>query len=175
MKNNQSLARIPTPTEQEMESHENEDDNNYGVIIEKVVDSEGSEDTQATTDDDADYIEIFDSNIIPYPPVPPPWSQARIREIRDGLLKQKGTHLIFVYLNETPYDSGAKLYQEANLLPKYKDLTYERARICTVKGNTVIALPIKYNNQTLVEAQNLKNCLCSLVDVITELTLFIEP
>jgi len=49
--------------------------------------------------------------------------------------------------------------KEANLLPKYEGLTFERARVCTVKGNTLIALPIKYNYHTFIEAQNLKNCL----------------
>jgi len=79
--------------------------------------------------------------------------------------------VIFIYLNGTPYDSGVKLYQEAELLPKYDGLTYERARVCTVKANTLIALPIKQNNRTLIEAQTLKNCLRSLVDVIHELDL----
>jgi len=40
-----------------------------------------------------------------------------------------------------------------------------------VKSNTLTALPIKQNNRTLIEAQTLKNCLRSLVDVINELDL----
>lgn len=49
-----------------------------------------------------------------------------------------------------------------------RPLTFERARIRTVKANTLIAFLIKYDSNTLIEAQNLKNCLRSLVAVINE-------
>lgn len=145
-----------------------ETNDDYRISIEEVTDEE---------DEDSDYTEILESDIIPYQPEPsnllpaPPWSRALLREVRGNLLQQKDNHVIFIYQNRNPYDNGAKAYHEVNLLPKYEGLTFERARVCTVKRNTLIALPIKYNDRTLIEAENLKNCLHSLVDVITELDL----
>lgn len=170
-----SLVQIEPPGRDHLSEHEDmNSSSNQGITIEEVSDSEDSQDTATSTHTNADYAEIFDSNIVPYGQAhrdPPPWSTARIREVRDNLLKQKDNHVIFINLNGTPYDNGAKLYQEANLFPKYEGLTYERARINTVKSNTLIALPIKYNDRTRIEAKTLKNCLCSLIDVIRELEL----
>lgn len=162
------IIETPEPAENHQDyltAHETDDD--YTISIEEVTDSE----------EDSDYTEILESDIIPYQPEPPelppapPWSRALLREVRGSLLQQKDNHVIFIYQNGNPYDTGAKTYHEAKLLPKYERLTFERARVCTVKGNTLIALPIKYNHRTLIEAQNLKNCLHSLVDVITEIEL----
>jgi len=166
---NQKNTRASTPIQhQELENSDinSEDYDNSQIIIEEVTDSGNST--------EYDYTKIMDSNIIPHQPKPPklpPWSRAQIREVREGLLKQKANHVIFLYQDGTPFENGAKQYQETNLLPNYEELTFERARIRTVVTNTLIALPIKLNNHILIEAQNLKNCLKYLVDVITELNL----
>ncbi|KMQ83421.1 enzymatic polyprotein endonuclease reverse, partial [Lasius niger] len=43
----------------------------------------------------------------------------RINETRDPLLKRKDNHLIFICLNGTPFDKGAKDYSKINKLPIY--------------------------------------------------------
>jgi len=45
---------------------------------------------------------------------------------------------------------------------------YERAQVSTIRGKTLIALPLKLNYRTLLE-DNIKSCMRSLLDVITEL------
>lgn len=88
---------------------------------------------------------------------------------RENLLKQHDNLVIFIYTNGRPYDNGAKEFYKESLLPKYKDIMPERAKVTAFKGKTLIALPIKYNDQTLIETGSVKNCLRSLLDVITEL------
>jgi len=58
---------------------------------------------------------------------------------------------------------------KADLLPQFQDIMYERARVSTVRGKTLIASPLKLNDRTLLETGNIKSCMRSLLDVITEL------
>ncbi|XP_036140388.1 uncharacterized protein LOC118644842 [Monomorium pharaonis] len=131
--------------------------------------------TKSDTDDDEEYYdELLTPISTPHeqiPLLPLALQEPTIDKTRENLLSRKDNHVIFIYLNGTPFDNGAKQYSEANLLPNYENLTYERANVRTIKGNTVISLPIKFNNRTLLEPQTLKNCFQSLVDVITELEL----
>ncbi|XP_011868563.1 PREDICTED: uncharacterized protein LOC105562377 [Vollenhovia emeryi] len=136
-----------------------------------------SSDDELSSDSDHDYEEIFTHVTTPYENrrlhyIEYNVNQApNIIEVRNNFLEQKGVHAIFIQVNGMPFDQGAQLYYNANLLPKYEHLTYERATIRTIKGNTLISLPIKLNSYTLIEPTNLKNCLLSLLDVITELEL----
>jgi len=57
------------------------------------------------------------------------------------------------------------------LLPKHEDVVYERAKVTPFRTKNLIALPLKFDNRTLIETHNVKNCMQSLVDVITELQL----
>ena len=97
--------------------------------------------------------------------------QILITESRDSLLKQSDNHVIFIHVNGTPFDNGAKEYQEANLLPNYENLTFERVNIKTIKSRTLISIPIRLNNHSRLEPQTLKNCIRSLLDALTELEL----
>jgi len=94
-----------------------------------------------------------------------------IIESREKLLKQKDNLVIFICQNGAPFDNGAVELQKAKLLPQFNDVMYERAKISTIHNKTLIALPIKLNDRTLIETGNIKNCLQSLLDVITELQL----
>jgi len=93
------------------------------------------------------YEEVFDINE-KYQDI----DQLVVTKNRDSLLKQADNHVIFIYLNGTPLDNGAKEYQTANLLPNYQDLTYERANVKTLGQRTLISLPIKLDDRTRVEA-----------------------
>lgn len=140
--------------------------NRHELTIEEYSDSEEIE--NLTLNDDPNYVEIADlnseyseyiemamlnSNSVPCkhtPLIQQNPNQLTIKEIRDNLLNRKDNHLIFVHLNETPFDNGAKLYQEANIIPDYRNFTYERASVRMVKSNTLISLqtiPIKLNNR----------------------------
>jgi len=58
------------------------------------------------------------------------------------------------------------------LLPKYEDVVYERAKVTPFRIKNLIALPLKFDNRTLIETHDdVKNCMQSLVDVLTELQL----
>jgi len=48
---------------------------------------------------------------------------------------------------------------------------YERAQVSSIRGKTLIALPLKLNDRTLIETGNIKSCMRLLLDVITELQL----
>jgi len=100
-----------------------------------------------------------------------PAQTPNITETRDSLLQQKDNLVIFITLNGAPFDNGAKELHEANLFPKYEDIVYERAKVTPFKTKILIALPLKFDNHTLIETHNVKNCMQSLVDVITELQL----
>lgn len=88
----------------------------------------------------------------------------KINEIRVSLLMRKDNHLIFIYLNSTPFDKGAKDYNKTNKLPIYDNLTFERANVKTVNNQTLISIPIKLNDRTLIEPEGITNCVRSLVN-----------
>lgn len=48
---------------------------------------------------------------------------------------------------------------------------YEQAKITSLKNKTLIALPVKFDNQALIKIENIKNCMKSLPDVIKDLDL----
>ncbi|KMQ88697.1 enzymatic polyprotein endonuclease reverse [Lasius niger] len=117
--------------------------NRQNLTIEEYSDSEENE--SFTHDDDLNYVEVTDlnsedseyiememlnSNNVPYehtPLIQQNPNQLIVKEIRGNLLNQKDNHVIFIHLNGTPFDNGARLYQEANIIPEYRNLTYERA------------------------------------------------
>lgn len=84
---------------------------------------------------------------------------------------RRDNHVVFVYLNGTPLDTEALCYQENDKLPKYADLTFERARLVKIGAKYLITLPIKVNDREIITADNIKNCIASLRDVILELRL----
>ena len=90
---------------------------------------------------------------------------------RESLLKQRDNIVIFICQDGAPFDNGARELSEAGLLPNYRDIMYERAKVTSLKGKTLIALPIKLDNQTLIEVGNIKNCMQSLSDVVKDLDL----
>ena len=110
------------------------------------------------------------TDILPYVEVPTD-SKAKVLISRDRLLKHNDNYVIFITLNGEPLDNGARELQEDNLLPTYKDVTYERAKINTLRSKTLISLPLKLNHRTLIEPDNIKNCIKSLIDVLNELQL----
>ncbi|KAL6421494.1 hypothetical protein ACFW04_011246 [Cataglyphis niger] len=137
------------------------------ITIEEYFSDDEMDRTIANSDEDSNqYEEIIDLN-----DEPQNTDRIIITENRDSLLKQSDNHVIFIYLNGTPFDNGAKEYQEANLLPNYQDLMYERANVKSLNHGNLISLPIKYNNRTNIEIQTLKNCIRSLLDVVMELEL----
>ncbi|KAL6420931.1 hypothetical protein ACFW04_013610 [Cataglyphis niger] len=137
------------------------------ITIEEYFSDDEMDRTIANSDEDSNqYEEIIDLN-----DEPQNTDRIIITENRDSLLKQSDNHVIFIYLNGTPFDNGAKEYQEANLLPNYQDLMYERANVKSLNHGKLISLPIKYNNRTNIEIQTLKNCIRSLLDVVMELEL----
>ncbi|XP_011686344.1 PREDICTED: uncharacterized protein LOC105449050 [Wasmannia auropunctata] len=165
-----ALPRPVTPsvTIEEYDELSDDDSNHFDENDEVSEASEANESSHL-------YEEIFDSNQVPYETEAtrePSNDQLIVKETRDGLLHTLDNHVIFIYMNGRPYDSGAKEYQENNLLPDYQNLTYERAAVRNIKGKYVlIALPIKYNDRTRLEPQTLNSCLQSLVDVVQELQL----
>jgi len=128
------------------------------TIIEEILNSESEEniitDSNSGSDDSECYEEIIEPVSVPYEKIPliPKDKEISIQNTRENLLNRKD-HVIFIHLNGTPFDTGSDLYAKANLLPKYENLTYERANVRTVKSNTLISIPIKFNNRTLVEPQ----------------------
>ncbi|XP_011859426.1 PREDICTED: uncharacterized protein LOC105556922 [Vollenhovia emeryi] len=90
---------------------------------------------------------------------------------RDGLTTQKDNLVIFITSTGEPFDRGAKELQKNDMLPKYTDITFERAKVTSIGSKFLIALPVKLNKRILIETGNIKNCLESLVDVITEFDL----
>ncbi|XP_036148743.1 uncharacterized protein LOC118647611 [Monomorium pharaonis] len=127
--------------------------------------------------DEPSYEEIIEPthiqrNIVPTTQGEQPLVRLTVKETRDNLLDRPDNHVIFIHLNGTPFDSGAREYQKRNLLPKYQNLNYERANVIMRKRKYVlISIPIKFNQRTPIEPQTLDNSLQSLVDVITELQL----
>lgn len=95
----------------------------------------------------------------------------RIKETCDSLLMQKDNHIIFIKLNGTPFDKGAKDYLKANKFPKYDHVTFERARVTNVDNKVLIALPIKLNKRIPIEHNGIINCVRSLTDVVQKLQL----
>jgi len=52
-----------------------------------------------------------------------------------------------------------------------EDVIYERAKVTHFRTKNLVALPLKFDNRFLIETHNVKNCMQSLVNVITELQL----
>lgn len=71
----------------------------------------------------------------------------------------------------SPVDEGAREYHRDNKLPKYKDLTMERAKVQELGNKILISLPIKFDSQTPIEADNISLAFTSLLDVVNELDL----
>jgi hypothetical protein len=175
-------------------NHDNEirnfNDDNLGNVIDDENSTDNDEDKNDEDEDEEDfennnledddsrsYQEIMDQEIVPYetkeeilaPQIP---VRLRIVETRDNLVNRHDNHVIFILMNGNPFDNGAIEYQKHNLLPKYENLTYERANVKPrSKHHVLISIPIKFNHRTLLEPQTLDNCLQSLMDVITELEL----
>lgn len=136
---------------------------------------ETEEDMTSDTDDSSLNDSIFQQDSVPAdiePTTQQSQSTVNIKETREPLLARKDNHVIFIEVNGLPFDHGAKEYHCNNLLPTYSDLFLERARVTTL-GNkkNLIALPIKADERTYVDSDNVKNCIKSLVDVINELEL----
>lgn len=133
------------------------------------------EDVTNDTDDSSVDDSIFQQDSVPAdiePTTKQSQSSIDIKETRETLLARKDNHVIFIELNGLPFDHGAKEYHYNNLLPVYSDLLLERARVTTIcHHKKLIALPIKANERTCVDSNNVKNCIKSLVDVINELEL----
>lgn len=131
--------------------------------------------TDESSDSDSIDTDLFDSNVIPanvtIPTCHTNLPLFKINETRDALVAKSDNHVIFVRLNGKPFDQGAILYNNANLLPKYMDLTYERARVTSIGSRYLIALPIKFDDRIRIESGNVKACLSSLLDVVTEMSI----
>lgn len=146
---------------------------NHENLVEFSEYSDGDEDDESD-DSEQFYEELFTPVSVPYeqtPPLPPMLQPPIIKETRENLINQKDNHVIFLYLNGTPFDNGAVQYSVAGLLPQYENLTHGRACVKDIKKNVLIALPVKLNNRTLLESQTLKDSFSSLLDVILELQL----
>jgi len=130
-------------------------------------DYESFSEVSLSDDDEQELLPIDNAPIITELPAQTP----NIIETRDSLLQQKDNLVIFITLDGTPFDNGAKELHEADLLPKYKDVVYERAKVIPFRTKNLIALLLKCDNCTLIETHNIKNCMQSLIDVITELQL----
>lgn len=102
---------------------------------------------------------------------PPRQTRLKILETRDTLSARRDNIVIFVTIDGTAYDKGAKELCKAGQFPDYGDLTYERARVINRGSYVVIALPVKLTHHTLITPENIKNCLESLRDVVQELGL----
>jgi len=64
-----------------------------------------------------------------------PTQTLNIIETRDSLLQQKDNLVIFITLDDAPFDNGAKELHEADLLPKYENIVYERAKVTPQETN----------------------------------------
>jgi len=109
------------------------------TIIEEIQNSENEDNIITDSDSDSDdsecYEEIIEPVSVPYEKIPliPKDKEIFIQNTRENLLNRKDNHVIFIHLNGTPFDTGSDLYAKANLLPRYENLTYERANVRTVK------------------------------------------
>lgn len=163
-----SESPAPNVMIEEYDEDDDDDDEMDDVDI-------GNQTLETLDESNNTYEEIFDSNRVPYQekaPEQPKLKKFFITESRDSLINHVDNHVIFIHMNGMPFDSGAFEYRKNNLLPKYENLTFERAHVTTIrKKNVLISLPIKFSSRVQVEAQTLDSCLQSLVDVINELGL----
>lgn len=142
----------------------------FEEIIEESVSSESAPSEDSEIEDDSD-------NDITIPTDPGPLLinenplLLKFVHSRDSLLRQKDNIVIFIFVNGDPYDNGSRELDKQNLLPPDKTLTYERASVSPFKSYTLISLPIKFDNQTFISARNIKNCIDSLRDIVTQLQL----
>lgn len=152
--------------------------NPRSLVIEEIDDHEeanfhfsSESDSDDGSEEEVDDIFLADSIPVGNKDQSKPDMRLNIIVSRENLLKQRDNIVIFIDTNGTPFDNGANELYKADLLPKYRDIVYERAKVSSFKGKTLIALPIKLNNRTLLETSNVKNCIQSLLDVVTELQL----
>lgn len=84
------------------------------INLEPVAESTSKNDSD-TTDSES---EIFVNPVEPF-------QKVKIVEIRDCLLMNKNNRVIFVSMNGSPIDKGAKEYSDKNKLPEFQDLILE--------------------------------------------------
>lgn len=115
---------------------------------------------------------IFDANSVPAGTdayVSKPGQQKlTLSETRETLLSRNDNHIIFIDMNGRAVCDGAREYEEARRMPRHENLMYERAKVRAIGTKVLIFIPLKFNNSTRVETENIRNCLKVLVDVVNE-------
>ncbi|XP_050462030.1 uncharacterized protein LOC126857007 [Cataglyphis hispanica] len=138
---NREMSSSPidfSPYNQQLEDNQSASEQPNITIEEYFSDGDEMDRIIANSDEDSNqYEEIIDLN-----DEPQNTDRIIITENRDSLLKQSDNHVIFIYLNGTPFDNGAKEYQEANLLPNYQDLMYERANVKSLNHDVIMELQL---------------------------------
>lgn len=149
-----------------------------GVILQEIGNDSTNDDTKdgtnhstdGSTDDDTstetDEEPIFDNEDEPYE-----IRRASIIETRDNLAARNDNLVIFVTEAGDPCDEGAFILQKHGALPIIKDATVGRAKVLKNKTKRIIALVIKTRVSETTESQSVKEAICSLYDVVTELGL----
>jgi len=140
-------------------------------LIEEFNESNDESHFNFNSSSEEDEADLFLSDSIPIGRSNQTNIRLNVIESRESLLKQKDNLVIFIYQNGEPFDNGAKELHKAKLLTSFKNIMYERAQVSSIRNKTLIALPLKFDNRTLVETENVKNCMQSLLDVVTELQL----
>ncbi|XP_026830969.1 uncharacterized protein LOC113563505, partial [Ooceraea biroi] len=171
--NEQSQEPIEQPIEIVEEDNQENLEEGTPVNTNEPLNFESEEDifySQDSSSEEEDQNELVPRNSVPIA-VGEDASRVTITETRDNLLKQSDNLVIFIYLNGNPLDNGARELQSAGLFPKYQDIMYERVKVSALRNKTLIALPLKLNDRTLVETNNIKSCASSLADAIRELHL----
>lgn len=131
-----------------------------------------TEDSDSSDDEISDH--IFDSNTVPMElegvtkrrePL------LKISELQDKVMKRLDNQVIFIDMSENPVCNGAREFHEADRLPKYCDLTYERAKVDAYGTKVIIIISIKVSNRIPISTENLKNSMRTLLDVAREIQL----
>jgi len=119
----------------------------------------------STTSQNTD-AQIYDPDDAQYEPTKPEFIYTR-----DNLLMRKNNLLIFNTQKGDACDEGARqIINETNKI-KFTNNTLGRAKILIINKRKIIALTIKERNGQTTDENIFKECLRSLVDVITELQL----
>ncbi|XP_025155003.1 uncharacterized protein LOC112588630 [Harpegnathos saltator] len=95
----------------------------------------------------------------------------KVKLTRDSLMSQKDNHVVFIKGDGTPFDNGSNEYEKTNKLPSYTNIILERAKVNSIGKNVLISLPVKLDDRIMIEHENIKNCIKSLVDVVNEMQL----
>lgn len=156
-----SLAEYTPPSINEFEPQK--------ASVEELAESDDENYFSSESEDEDDDNDLFLSESVPVNADQNSNIRMNIIYSRENLLSQKDNLVIFIRSDGTPFDNGARELQAAQLLPQYKDIMFGRAKVSDFKGKILIALPLKLNDRTLVETDNIKNCMQSLVDAVTEL------